>query len=202
MSLVEKFDSVSMSTPRPVLRLQQDDDRSTMVDGESKRATKAMDVLFFEATIVDITQLSISSFAVIVRGNIYVAPFETHTRLIRVFRILDETQHTCGYLHYFPETHSQSTGTSKHRELVALSRSQYALPRTTAAGVVYDAARSEADNYKILFNHEKYKRSKWCLLNIMLIEWKGSEAERVTIGQMHIDAWNQLKTERKQIRLV
>jgi hypothetical protein len=91
------------------------------------------------------------------------------------------------------------------REVVALSLSQR--PRSKDLQELDnesddDHITSATGNYNILFDHETYKQGEWCLLNIMLIEWKGSEAERVTIGQIHIDAWNQFHTERKQIRLV
>jgi hypothetical protein len=87
-----------------------------------------------------------------------------------------------------------STGAENHRELVALSRSQYPSV-TTRPIVLFQGHSTVAENYGILFDHKHFQQKSWCLLNIMLIEWTGSEAERVTIGQMHIDAWSRLKTQ-------
>jgi hypothetical protein len=95
-----------------------------------------------------------------------------------------------------------------HQELVALSLSQFPDKAILIinGGALYPGSR-ERDNHSILFDHNSFKREifpgdSWCLLNIMLVEWKGSEAERVTIGQIYKDAWERLQTQRKLIRLV
>ncbi|KAF4632886.1 hypothetical protein G7Y89_g5224 [Cudoniella acicularis] len=200
-SLVDKFETQSMSPLRPILRLLQNQNYSAIASGESEKAAKGIDLLSFEATTADIVQLKISSGGSVVRGDICLALNETHSRSVRIFEIMDANQQTCGYLHSFPETLPPPTRAQNHRELVALSLSEPVSTRNQPRAIW--AGRSiESDNYSILFDHRTFKRESWCLLNIMLVEWKGSEAERVTIGQIHIDAWNKLKTQRKRIRLV
>jgi hypothetical protein len=147
-------------------------------------------------------QLNLSLGESVVRGDICLASNETHSRSVRIFKIIYTNQQTCGYLHSFPGTLSPPTRAQNHRELVALSLSEPGSTHNRAPRVFFRGTSTESDNYSILFDHKTFKRKPWCLLNIMLVEWKGSEAERVTIGQIHIDAWNTLKIQRKRIRLV
>jgi hypothetical protein len=200
-SLIEKFETLSMSPLRPILRLAQHQENSAIASRESGKATKGIDLLSFEATTADIVQLNLSSGESVVRGDIFLASSETHSRSVRVCKIMNANQQTCGYLHSFPGTLSPPTRAQNHRELVALSLSR--LDSTLRRpGAIFNGMSTDNDNYSILFDYKVFKRKTWCLLNIMLIEWKGSEAERVTIGQIHIDAWNTLETQRKRIRLV
>jgi len=190
-----------MSLLRPILRLLQHQKNSAIASGESEKATKGIDLLSFEATTADIVQLNLSSVESVVRGDICLASNETHSRSVRIFKIMDANQQACGYLHSFPGTLSPPTMAQNHLELVALSLSKPGLTRHRP-GALLSGMSIESDNYSILFDHKTFKRKSWCLLNIMLVEWKGSEAERVTIGQIHTDAWNTLKTQRKRIRRV
>jgi len=146
-------------------------------------------------------QLNLSSGESVVRGDIILASSGTHSRSVRIFKIVDATQRTCGYLHYFPGTLSPPTWTQNRRELVGLSQSQYPDSKGRPEAV-YKGSSGKIDNYSILFDHKTFEQRPWCLLNVMLVEWKGSETERVTIGQIHKDAWDNLKTQRKRITLV
>jgi hypothetical protein len=195
-SLVEKFDTLFMSPFRPILRLLQHQENSAIASGESEKATKGIDLLSFEATTADIVQLNLSSGESVVRGDIFLASGGTHSRSVRIFKIVDPKQQTCGYLHSFPGTLFPPTRTQNQQELIALSRSQYPDLRIRAGNEAVCHRSSKAkDNYSILFDHQTFKKKPWCLLNIMLVEWKGSEAERITIGQIHIDAWDRLKCQ-------
>jgi hypothetical protein len=171
-----------------------------MASEESEIAIRGIDLLSFEATTADIMQLNLSSGESVVRGDICLASNETHSRSVRTIKITDESQQTCGYLHSFPETLYPLTMAKKYRELVALSLSSPIL-RISRPGAVLNGLSQARNDYN-LFDHKTFKRKPWCLLNIMLVEWKGNDAERITIGKIHIDAWNKLKTQRKGIRLV
>jgi hypothetical protein len=202
-SLVEKFDTLFISPFRPIFRLLQHQENSAIASGESEKATKGIDLLSFEAITADIVQLNISSGEFVVRGDTFLASGGTHSRSVRIFKIVDAKQRTCGYLHSFPGRLSPPTRTQNHRELIALSQSQYPDTRSwDRVEAVHERSSRDKDNYSFLFDHNTFKRTRWCLLNIMLVEWKGSETERVTIGQIHIDAWDSLKTQRKRITLV
>lgn len=187
-SLIVKFETQSMSPLRPILRLLQHEANSAIASGESEITRRGIDLLSFEATNENITQLNLSSGeSMWMWGNICLASNETRSRSVRLSKITDTNQKICGYLHYFPRMLSIPTRAPNYRELVALSLSMPV---------------SEIYNYSILFDHKVSKRKEWCLLNIMLVEWKGSEAERVTIGKIYIDAWDSLETQRKLIRLI
>ncbi|KAH8757798.1 heterokaryon incompatibility protein-domain-containing protein [Hyaloscypha finlandica] len=199
-SLVDKFETQSMSPLRPILRVLQHQENSAIASGEPEKATKGIELLSFEATTADIAQINLSSRESVVRGDICGPSNETHSRSVRIFKIMDANQQTCGYLHSFPGTLISPASAQNHRELVALSLSELGETRNPLA--LIRGRSMESDNYSILFDHTTFKRKSWCLLNIMLVEWKGSEAERVTIGQIHIDAWNTLSAQRKCIRLI
>jgi Heterokaryon incompatibility protein (HET) len=201
ISLVDKFETQSMSPLRPILRLLQHQRNSAIAKVEFENATKGLDLLSFEAITADIMQLDLSSEESVVRGDICRNSNETHSRSIRIFKIMDANQQRCGYLHSFPGTPSPPPQAQTYRELVALSVSQLDSTRSRPMAVL-GGSSIESDNYSILFDRKTFKRKPWCLLNIMLVEWKGSEAERVTIGQIHIDAWDTLETQRKRIRLI
>lgn len=49
-------------------------------------------------------------------------------------------------------------------------------------------------------NH--YSLTKRCLVNVILIEWRGDFVERVGLCQIHKDAWDVTKPEKKLIRLM
>jgi hypothetical protein len=172
-----------------------------MASEESEIAIRGIDLLSFEATTADLMQLNLSSRESVVRGDICLASNETHSRSVRIIQITDENQKTCGYLHSFPETLCPPSMAKKYRELVALSLSN-SDSRRHRPGARLNGLSHASDNYTHLFDHKTFRRKPWCLLNIMLVERKGSDAERVSIGKIHIDAWNKLKTQRKGIRLV
>jgi hypothetical protein len=205
--LVEKFETQSMSPLRPILRLLQHERNSVIASGESEKETKGKDILSFEATTVDLVQLNISSGEYVVRGDIYLDTTGAHSRSIRIFKIMDACQKTCGYLHYFPGPFAPSRA-QNHRELVALSLSEPSSPRMGRARPIartpalFGGKSNASDTCGIPFDKLAFKQGSWCLLNIMLVEWRGSEAERVTIGKIHLDAWEKLKTRRRLIRLV
>jgi hypothetical protein len=52
-----------------------------------------------------------------------------------------------------------------------------------------------------LFDTRKFQAKPWCLLNVMLIEWKGESAERLAIAQIHEDAWAKAGAAKKKIVL-
>jgi hypothetical protein len=200
-SFVDKFETQSMSPLRPILQLLQDQVKSAMASEESEIAITGIDLLSFEAITADIMQLNLSSRESVVRGDICLASNETHSRSVRIIKITDENQKTCGYLHSFPDTLCPPSMAKNYRELVALSLSNSVSSRNQP-GAMLNGLSHASDSYNHLFDHKTFQRKPWCLLNIMLVEWKGSDAERVTIGKIHIDAWNKLKTQRKGIRLV
>lgn len=41
-----------------------------------------------------------------------------------------------------------------------------------------------------------------CLANVMWVRWKGGRAERLAVGQVHVDAWQAVQGGRKVIELV
>jgi hypothetical protein len=55
--------------------------------------------------------------------------------------------------------------------------------------------------YQLAFNNEGYPFSQWSLLNIMLIQWKGDQAERLNIGLMHEHAFKNAGPVKKNILL-
>lgn len=50
-------------------------------------------------------------------------------------------------------------------------------------------------------NIDEWDDYRECMLNVMLIRWRGEFAERITIGRMHESAWNAASPKKKLIRL-
>lgn len=50
-------------------------------------------------------------------------------------------------------------------------------------------------------NIDEWDDYRECMLNVMLIGWRGEFAERITIGRMHESAWNASSPKKKLIRL-
>lgn len=194
MSLVENFETQSRTPLRPIVRLLQDLEEIIIVNKQPERPTKEIDLLSFEAFTADVVQLNIAAEESVVRGEFFLASNETPSFPVRIFKIMDGNRKMCGYLHFSPGI-LPTTRTQYHRELLGLSLSNLEV-------TLYDRNSAENDSCNVLFDERAFEKKPWCLLNIMLIEWKGMEAERVTIGQMHKDAWNTLKRQRKNIRLI
>ncbi|KAF4986249.1 hypothetical protein FDECE_16050 [Fusarium decemcellulare] len=104
--------------------------------------------------------------------------------------IYDATGHHCGSLRG-PETWAPSADVVY--EFVLLSRSDQ--DKVTQADV--DGYRdnlpleypSAEEYYEEIFDTSVYGHKQWWALNILLVEWKGDLAERVAVGQLHVDAW-------------
>ncbi|KAI5458909.1 heterokaryon incompatibility protein-domain-containing protein [Mariannaea sp. PMI_226] len=61
---------------------------------------------------------------------------------------------------------------------------------------------SDKEYYEEIFDARYYKyKSDWAL-NVILVRWKGTLAERVAVGQIHADAWDGTVQEVKLITLV
>ncbi|KAK8085481.1 HET-domain-containing protein [Apiospora hydei] len=55
--------------------------------------------------------------------------------------------------------------------------------------------------YEDVFDTRCYSYKRDWALNIMLVRWEDGVAERVAVGQMHADAWNEARQESKVITL-
>lgn len=55
--------------------------------------------------------------------------------------------------------------------------------------------------YEDVFHPWYYQHKLEWSLNVMLVRWEGNSAERVTIGQIHMDAWNEAPTVSEAIVL-
>lgn len=60
---------------------------------------------------------------------------------------------------------------------------------------------SSSQYYDEVFDAVCYGYKRWWALHVMLIEWKGTHAERVAVGLMHHDAWDIERQEFKRIIL-
>ena len=61
---------------------------------------------------------------------------------------------------------------------------------------------SSQEYYDEIFDTYHYKPTVDWAANIMLIEWKGDDyAVRIAIGQIHVDAWENIDAKKKLVRL-
>lgn len=84
-------------------------------------------------------------------------------------------------------------------EYILLSKSDY--PEDFLRGLA-DHCEVDTEQYCAnLFDHADFSPSPWCLLNVMLIEWRGSYAKRVGLCQIHVEAWKKAVPQPKHILL-
>ncbi|KAH7379651.1 heterokaryon incompatibility protein-domain-containing protein [Cadophora sp. MPI-SDFR-AT-0126] len=115
-----------------------------------------------------------------------------------VISILDPQGRNCG-IHYGEPFFTDSADLRK-MELILLSR--FRQSKTTWEGSrVFSMAHGIQTIYQLVFHDEAYPFSEWSLLNIMLIQWKGDQAERLNIGLMHERAFNNAGPVKKNILL-
>jgi hypothetical protein len=52
--------------------------------------------------------------------------------------------------------------------------------------------KDAVDNLRNFFDYNKYDCSrKWCVYNVLMVEWQGNVARRIGIGKVHVDAFDQ-----------
>ncbi len=95
--------------------------------------------------------------------------------------IYDQDHRKAGFLWKAPLVDAKD----ELKELVLLSQSG----SNTPMDGYYEPNIDEWDDYRE------------CMLNVMLIRWRGEFAERITIGRMHKSAWNEASPKKKLIRL-
>lgn len=106
--------------------------------------------------------------------------------------ILDAKGYRCGVLiSFFPLIDVAGAQNDSHSfEWILLSRNQ---------NLLFHAPWQDVNDK--VYDNKIFERRKWCTANIMLIYWKGKVAERVGLGIIHVDAWKEICTESKVIKL-
>ncbi|KAK7932234.1 heterokaryon incompatibility protein-domain-containing protein [Apiospora marii] len=105
-----------------------------------------------------------------------------------------------------PDVWSAQCDSSSRHDLVLLSRSSQ---REVMQAAVQDFQEylppeypTAREYYEEIFDTRHYiYKDNWAL-NIMLVRWENGLAERVVVGQMHADAWNEDHQESSLITLV
>lgn len=121
--------------------------------------------------------------------------------------IYDVDGQHCGTLHQFDAASKKTLDEKTYRhDLIMLSKSTQG--QVTAADFqIYrnhltEEYSSERDYYEEIFDTHHYcYKSEWAI-NVMLVRWKDGFAERVSAGQMHVDAWNESLQKSTVITLI
>ncbi|KAI4602584.1 hypothetical protein KJ359_007799 [Pestalotiopsis sp. 9143b] len=121
--------------------------------------------------------------------------------------IYDAAGRHCGALHDFVNDRKTELRNKTHRhDLVKLSRSIQG--QVTAASVkdfgdhLPPEYPSDREYYEEVFDTRHYSyKSDWAI-NIMLVRWEDGLAERVAVGQIHSDAWNEELQKSTMITLI
>ncbi|KAF2116525.1 heterokaryon incompatibility protein-domain-containing protein [Lophiotrema nucula] len=106
--------------------------------------------------------------------------------------ISDRRGRTCGFCHVPNDMKGETM------EWVCLSRFQHS-DATWSNFTSYLTLRASILNIGYL--EKEYPFSEWSLLNVMLIRWKDEQAERVSIGVIHEEAFNEAGPVKKHILL-
>lgn len=115
--------------------------------------------------------------------------------------ILDSESQHCGILYQPWLAGLHSNPDSSAYEFVLLSACH---PRCVEDGQcmhTVDAGCELFINGKSVLDLERFPVYRWCLFNVMLIQWNGDRAERAAIGQIHRDAWENAQPRKKNITL-
>lgn len=119
--------------------------------------------------------------------------------------INDSTSHHCGTLTGITSWPPSSYDITKY-DVVLLSRSYQKVVTEASIKASLDHLPleypSSYEYYDEMFDPDHYPLTEDWSMNIMLVEWKGECAERVAIGQIHVNAWKKLGSERKLVLLV
>ena len=121
--------------------------------------------------------------------------------------IYNSAGHHCGTLcGIWPDEWSAQGKHGPRHDLVLLSHSnQDEVTQTTIQNYQDHLPLeypSDREYYEEIFDTRHYKyKSDWAL-NIMLVRWDNGLAERVAVGQMHVDAWERTVQESKLITLI
>ena len=97
--------------------------------------------------------------------------------------------------HVNPASAGLNVGNAVQAELVAIWKTQF--PWDYLPGLPYNAAFDVAAFRSLDINSP----TEPLMVNVMWVRWYGNVATRVATGQIHIDAWAQIQTVRKKIRL-
>ena len=130
----------------------------------------------------------------------------TDTSTIGVFPILKPVDELnpregvqCGNI-YLHEHSKVSDYNLKECDFIVLSKTQCHLPHSFSK---YGFQRSRCSpSWYSLYYEDLVRLGKCSILNVMLIQWKGNEAERVALGTIKESAWESAPREKKSIVLV
>ena len=66
---------------------------------------------------------------------------------------------------------------------------------------IWDRGRFVWDEEIVDFDEKVFETGEWKVLNVMLIRWDETrgQAERVAVGRMHEDTWNELGPQNKDV---
>lgn len=122
------------------------------------------------------------------------SPFHRELKIPSFTRLKDGNSQRRGVLFESDSSPHMCEADHRHSEFVLLSRyyreSEKMFKCTMFSNI-----------YNLICDRRIFPFSPWCLLNIMLIEWKGDRAERLAIGLIHEDAWSNAVPTKKHIIL-
>ncbi|KAI1875380.1 hypothetical protein JX265_004438 [Neoarthrinium moseri] len=160
--------------------------------------------LFFEAKAVNLDKFSLMAPQVISNKDDKRLPAFIRLAMTCNLWIYDEDDYHCGTLYGLWEPWKQDHDSSRC-EFVLLGRSYQ--DKVTDADIEAYKDRlppeypSCSQYYDEVFDTAWYGYEKGWALNLMLIEWKGTFAERVAVGCMHVRAWDTARQKLKRIVL-
>lgn len=129
--------------------------------------------------------------------------------------ILNSTQ--CGNIFVDDDVIRRNLPGGGNRELVMISSSTLSstLSHSSTGVATRDPAKfimpnygyprnKVAGTYLSMFDMRKlpHEAGLRCIVHVLLVQWNGDVAERVAVGLMHRDAWDEVRTTRKLVKVV
>jgi hypothetical protein len=155
-----------------------------------------IDMLKFSAATISTANSGFNSHgdenAVFAHGHIHFQQGEKTTYFHRIFHVYDRSGRHCGFM-YDPKISFNFW--EPGNKLVVLSKMS---PTSLLHALSINTSRRYESPY---FNHNEFEARQWCILNVMLVKNCGGHVERITIGAIHEDAWNDARPEHEQVIL-
>lgn len=202
------------STGTRQIRKSQAHDRDTKMSGPHHWERELPPyTLFFQAKTINIEAYAISEprlkLSVLWKDGEVGDGMSNYYRIVANARlwIYDATGQHCGTIHKCDIASETKLRDKTHcHDLVKMSRSTQG--QVTAESIHNMGKRlggvhpSDKEYYEEVFDTRHYcYKSDWAI-NIMLIRWEDGLAERVAVGQIHSDAWNEELQKSTMITLI
>jgi hypothetical protein len=124
---------------------------------------------------------------------------DAKVRLDSIIAVYDrEGKRRCGFLFAYDNMKYDISSSS----IIVISQCRYPIPSWfNSLNGHLRKKRSEVTHFPLLFDHDQFGVSDWCLRDVMLVKEANGSFERVTVGQVHVNALEDVSSSTKVCQL-